>query len=155
MEVVMAARKVYAISSGSYSDYRVLGVAEDEETAKTWAAAIRNAPDSMHHDADVEEMTFIPAGAVPKTRHRVSLMQEWWDDGTERRLGVIEAEEYEIASYHGEVPVRPKVRFVRAPMYGGLGGRIEIEGRTRAAVMKVYSEQKAVWKSSPKTYKAS
>ena len=42
---------------------------------------------------------------------------------------------------------RPSVRYVRALVHGGKGGRIEVRGSNEAAVRKVYSERVAMWKA--------
>ena len=148
-------KTVHVISSGEYSDYRVLAVVEDEATATAWADSLRNEPDGYHSDARVELMPFIPSGTAPAKQHFVCLTENLWDDGKCDHYHVDEEDEYAIGSYRGEAPLRPLVRFVRALIHEGRGGRIEISGRTLAAVLKVYSEQKAVWKSSPKTFRAS
>lgn len=146
-------RTIYAISSGSYSDYRVLAVCEVKATAEAWAKALQEESDGYNTDAEVEDMRLLEPAEPVEKQHRVSLRQELRDEGSEDRERLTERDEYLINSLWGEVPKQPSVRFVRAPMHRGKGGRLEIEGRTRAAVMKVWSEQHAVWKSSPRTYR--
>lgn len=145
-------KTIYAISSGSYSDYRVLAVCEDEATAEAWAKALREEPDGWRTDANVESMLMLEAGEPVIKRHCVDLRQELSDNGTERPYNVSESDEYEIGSIQDAPPKRPSVRFVRAPMHNGKGGRLEITGQTLKAVMKVYSEQYAVWKSLPQAF---
>lgn len=141
---------VYAITSGEYSGYRVLAVCEDKKTAERWARAING-----QQDARVEAMTYIKAGEPPRRQHRVDVIETWWDSGQVEDFDCEEVDEYAIASYRGEAPARPVVRFVRAPVHNGRGGRIEVAARTKVEAMKVYSEQKAMWKSSPATFKVS
>ncbi len=146
---------IYAISSGSYSDYGVHAVCTDEATAKAWALALSQEEDGYRKDAFVEEIAILEPGEPVKKRHRVSLRQELSDDGTERKVNIEEDDEYPVGCIWDAPPDRPSVRFVRAPCHNGKGGRLEIEGRTLEGVMKVYGEQHAVWKSSPRTYRSS
>jgi hypothetical protein len=150
-------KPAYAIVTGEYSDYRVLAVSTNKDTAEVWAKAVREHDDGSGYraytDASIEEMVLLEPGDEPKTVHRVHLREEWWDDGRTEGLRVNETDDLPIANWYGVTPSRPSVCFVRAPVHCGKGGRIEIVGRTRKAVMKVYSEQKAMWTAEPKAYK--
>ena len=44
----------FAIVSGEYSDYRVLGVCDDEKTAVIWAVTIAAKPGGWNSDARVQ-----------------------------------------------------------------------------------------------------
>lgn len=143
----------YAIVSGSYSDYSVLAVATDRPTAEAWAKAVRDNKESRRSDASVEEMMLLEPDEPVRTYHRVALYEEWWDDGTTTAYRLNETDELPIDMLYGIPPSRPSVRFVRAPMHANKGGRIEIYGRTRKAVLKVYSEQKAMWQAEPRAFK--
>jgi hypothetical protein len=150
----MGAPKVaFAVSSGSYSDYSVHAVCEDEATAERWAEALRSDSEGWHSDAVVEELPLIAAGTKPAKQTTVHLSQTLWDDGHEEERHVSETSEYPIVSLYGPPPRRPSVRFVRAPIHKNRGGRLEIRGRTESAVLKVYGDEIRMWRANPVAYR--
>lgn len=146
-------KTIYAIATGEYSDYCIRAVSDDKAAAEEWVNALVSEDGGWHTDARIEELIFIEKGVSPTKEHYVDLSQDLWNDGAEGELRINERDEYPIASYNGAPPERPRVRFVRAPCHRGSGGRIEIRGNNTQAVMKVYSEQKAMWKASPVSFK--
>lgn len=150
VELKTVMKTIYAIASGEYSDYRVMAVAESKELAEAWAEALRTDEDGWHDDARVEEMVFVDE--PPARQHFVYLNQDLWNDGSEGDLRISESDKYPI-DYEEPSPVRPRVRFVRAPVHGGKGGRLEVTGRDKQSVMKVYTEQVAMWRVLPAAFK--
>jgi hypothetical protein len=69
-------------------------------------------------------------------------------DSGEYQIGEVQTEtDYPIASLWGTPPKRPKVRYVRAPCHNDKGGRLEVRGASKQAVLKVTSERIAMWKA--------
>jgi hypothetical protein len=140
-------KTVFAVSSGSYSDYSVLAVFEDEKTADVWAKAISDREDSYNTDARVERMTFVPSGAKPE------IVTEFFQhvelpDGGEPQYGELRSlQSYGIDQYYGFPPTRPQVRYVRAPCHNNKGGRLEVRGNSERVVRKVVSERVAMWEA--------
>ena len=149
-------KKVWAVSSGSYSDYRVHAIFEDEATADAWAKAIAAKDEddySWHSDADTQEFPFIATGTEPKKVLIVDLVQDLWDNGKEADARITERREYPIVALYGPPPPRPVVRFVRAPVHNNKGGRLEIRGKSKEAVLKVYGDEIRMWRSNPVAYR--
>lgn len=146
--------QTYAVASGEYSDYRILAVCTDESTAEAWAAALREDPETWHSDARVELVDEISPGVAPFRFSAVDLRQELRDDGSESPPAITEETCLAVGSLYGVPPLRPLVRFVRAPCHDGKGGRLEIRGRTRAGVLKVYGDAHRMWAANPRGYKA-
>lgn len=140
-------RELWTVESGSYSDWRIHAVFENEEDAETWAAAIRGEEGGWHSDASVGRLTLVPAGVKPRRITTWEMEAELWDDGRVLNERVHSYTEYPITALHGPPPKRPCVRYVRAPIHGGYGGRIEVRGATEKSVRKVFSERVAMWKA--------
>lgn len=140
--------KVYAISSGSYSDYKVLAVTEDKKTAEAWAAALRSDPDGWCSDAEVEELTYIPTGlgSFTVTTYRASVTL--WDDGKEESPYCDACTENAISVLNGPPPSRPAVRRVRAPIHRDKGGRIDITAKSAAERDHCLGEQLTLWRAA-------
>lgn len=142
-------KKIYAVSRGEYSDYSVLAVCENEKTAAAWAAAINLSMSYMN--ARVEEIFFIGAKEKPYSVHSVRLNQDLWNNGTMGEFNVHETDN--VAILDDDAPRHPAVDFIVAPCHAKKGGRLEIRGQSKSAVMKVYSEQLAMWQSAPAMYR--
>jgi hypothetical protein len=138
----MGVKKVYALSAGSYSDYRVLALFPTRKLAKEAAAAERLA-DSWAHDADVEE--FYLYDEVPEHVTVWRIHQDLMDDGTEGEKREWAITELPWSHYENieALEKRPVTRFVRAPIHQGRGGRLEVMGLDQTAVRKVFSDRKA------------
>jgi hypothetical protein len=139
-------KTIYAVSSGEYSDYSVRGVFEDEATAKAWADAM-NSGESRYEQYRVESFTFIPAGTAPFKVTEYQKTAQLNDDGTVTAEREWDTTHWAISSYYGIPPVRPAVRYVRAPCHKGTAGRIDIRGSDQQAVRQAMSDKIAAWKS--------
>ena len=129
-------QRLWAVTRGSYSDYRVLALFGTEEQANEAA--------SMAGDYDVESFMLCPAGAEFTTDSvtTFSASQEFRDDGEVRdlRISVDTEPWFDRWRYCGP---RPTVRFVRAPAHKDLGGRLEIQCTDREALMKAATDMKS------------
>lgn len=141
-------QQVWALSKGSYSDYRVLAIFETEKDAK--AALQQNhaiTPDEWDQADRIEPMWYYPTGAVPQQVTRYDMNQDLWDDGTTGTFhdrSFVEWE-YDMLFYVG---ARPRVRQVRAPIHKGEGGRLEVRGTDQQAVRQAFSDHVAMWKAN-------
>lgn len=140
-------RKIWAISSGSYSDYTVHAVTEDKATAEMWMKALRAEEDGCNGDATVEEILLVESGVAPFKATSWNLSVDLWDDGREDELCVRGTSTYPIAMWGDPPPPRPRVRKVRAPIHRDKGGRLEVFGATEKAVRKVGNEQILMWRA--------
>lgn len=136
--------QVWAVTAGSYSDYRVVAVFESKQDAEAFietAKAIGGEYEYARPEA-MEPLAFFPAGQAPERRVSYRHWIVVWDDGTttDEREMQDEAWEFDSMHYTGD---RPRVRFNRAPIYKGIGGQLEVEGGDKAAVDKAFSDNLA------------
>ena len=146
----MTHRKAWAVSNGSYSSYRVQCLFERRADATAYAKG---------SGGFVEEFWFYAKGERPESVPWFDAEVTLWDNGEigdpEVRPKTVKgtAPWYESSFYEKsdvefecEVPEgRPKVTFVRAPIHGGKGGRLEAIGRDKVAVTKALSDYIAEW----------
>lgn len=140
-------KNIYAIAAGCYSDYRVLAVCDDSETAEQWAKALREDEGVWKSDARVETLPVIPKGDTPRkvvTYHRQIELSDNGNSGGEREWS---NEDFIIDLLYGEPTVRPNVRYVRAPCHNNLGGRLEVRGADKTYVDKVFNDRLRMWKA--------
>jgi len=132
-------KTVYAVSQGSYSDYRVEVLFESREQAELIAAENND----YFSDKRVEEFLLYDEGEMPTKMAEYSLVCEIFDAGIvqERDPGI--TVEYPWAFWSGTPTERPKVRYVRAPIHKDKGGRLEVRGSNKQAVQQAYSDNKA------------
>lgn len=129
-------RTVYAVSAGSYSDYRVVCLFEHESDAQAHARERNEHGYSMLDDADVETFTLYAAGEAPQ---RIT----WWRvvayvnaDGE-----VVEEEERQITVWRGDgevwAPKRPK-----ADAYKVRSGKVRVvaDAEDYQAARKVFGD---------------
>lgn len=135
-----AFKHMWAVSTGVYSDYRVCAVFEKQDDAENWAQAIGD-------EARVEQIMHVPAGVRPFKQTVYGQSANLWDNGEVVLQDVWSHTDYPIDSLFGEVPTRPKVRYVRAPIHRNKGGRVDIAGPTAASVAKVMNERIMAWKA--------
>lgn len=138
-------QRVWGITRGSYSDYRVLAIFEDQAEAKAFCAAHQNTAHDSPWGApdDVECFMFYPKGVQPvlNTVHSRSVVV--WDSGDTEEAMERGRVEWEYSPLYDRVSARPNVRFVRAPMYHNKGGRLEVEGLDQQAVNQAYGDNLA------------
>lgn len=129
--------RIFGVSAGSYSDYRVLCICPTKKDAKAVAAKVRN--DSWHSDADVEEFVFVTADVeqIPV----LSLSTTLWDDGTETAVSERITDEWPFDSIQDVVPL--SWRWVRAPIHDNKGGRLDVQGADHERVRRTYSDKRA------------
>lgn len=133
-------RPVWAVSHGEYSGYRILFLCESRELAEAEVAALKADEDRGYYDPFVEEMVLFsrPTVVMPvyrffaEIRDATGVVKEWRNDSSER----------EEAGYERLIPC--SWRWVRAPMYKGLGGRLEVMGTDEKLCRKVYGEKRAL-----------
>jgi hypothetical protein len=140
-------KEVFCISSGEYSDYQVLAVCEDKATAEAWIAALHNDEDGWYRTARLESLPVIVPGAKPEKERQYSQHVELLDDGTIKSGDIRLHCDFPVGGYGSPPPVRPLVRYVRAPCHHGKGGRLEVRASTAEAVAKVVGERIAMWKA--------
>lgn len=130
---------IYAVSSGSYSDYRVLCVCPTKADAEVVAAKLRGDKGGWRYDADVEEFVMVTADVekVPLLIMSTTL----WDDGRESEVSERIEHEWPFDSIHDVIPM--SWRWVRAPMHHGRGGRLDLAGTDHALVRKTYADKRA------------
>lgn len=132
-------QRIYAVSAGSYSDYRVLCVCPTKKDAQKVARKVRGAAESWHRDADVEEFLMVTGDVeqVPVLRLTTTL----WDDGAETAYDESVSDEWHFDSIHDVVPM--SWRWVRAPCHENKGGRLDLLGTDAALVRKTFSDKRA------------
>ena len=146
-----ATGKVWALSSGSYSDYRVLSVYPTKKEAEA-AAEILNTSAGYEFFAEaLPTFTGEPQRVVIYGLHC-----NIWDDGR-RKVDNIWASsgayaepeqvadrvEWDVDPLYPERVRRVSVRWVRAPIHRGLGGRLEVYGTDSEAVRKAFGDNRA------------
>ena len=135
----MSARRVWALSQGEYSDYSVIALFTTKKLAEE-AAGLNNS--DRWSRAFVEE--FVLYDETVETVDEYKIMQDIWDaDALIPEPTVTHTVKMPWAFWDGEPPKRAKVRWVRAPIHQGKGGRLEVRGRDRDAVVKAYTDNAA------------
>ena len=132
---------VYGVSSGSYSDYRVLFMCSSKKVAERAAHALQHEKDGWNRDAEVQGFDQYD---TPPKRVKVYTMQALIRDG--KVLGgygrtpepvLHEGVEWEWDTVAGK---RPSVRVYSAPVTG-YAKNITVMGTSRTAVLKAYSDR--------------
>ncbi|HUW01784.1 MAG TPA: hypothetical protein VMW08_05495 [Acidimicrobiales bacterium] len=134
-------KKVHAVSSGTYSDYRVHALFRRKRDAEAAIVELAGTPDFYSGGSlRVEAFHLFDKGEplvpVPWRMYRVTV----WDDGT--TSDVVESNEAKWP-WEFEAGRRVDVRFVRAPVHQGKGGRLEVYGTDLPAVGQVFSDNRA------------
>jgi len=133
-------KKVHAVSSGTYSDYRVHALFHSESDAEKARAQLAGSEDFYGGSARVESFHLFDEGEpvvpVPWRMVRVNI----WDDGTTG--DVDEANEMKWP-WEFEAGRRVDVRWVRAPVHQGKGGRLEVYGTDLQAIGQSFSDNRA------------
>lgn len=139
-------KTMWCVSSGEYSDYRILCVAEDRQVAERVTEKLRTDPGSWDRDARVEEIAFADEHTAPETTLRIQ--QVIPDDGScgEAHESIEELWPWET---HRGAGAECRWRWIRAPVYGGRAGRLEVWGSDLERVRKVFTEKKAALMADP------
>lgn len=136
------AETMWAITSGSYSDYRVLCLCQSKSDAKRLAARMNAAGGSI--DAEIEEFPVVSDPDV-KQVETLRMNVDLWDDGSEGEERISYWTEWPFDRWADTRPVQ--WRWVRAPVHNGRGGRLEVSGTDHKRARKVFSERKALVKN--------
>lgn len=122
-------KKVWAVSTGEYSDYRVLCVAPTKKAAEAIAEGYNEAEASVYSRAEVQEMLYLTEPAQP-TRELIVAGQE--HDAYRSSESLFMRWPWEYAPT------------CRAVVFGsGKHKGLRVEGTDHERVRKVYSEKRA------------
>ena len=135
----MTADKMYAVTSGAYSDYRVLCLCMSKSDAEVIAAKYRSDPQT-YGGADVASFPIVDASVEQIATHKMTC--EVWDDGTTSPTREGRMTEWPFDTLNGLHPV--KWRWVRAPVHQGIGGRLDVWGTDLERVRRVFSDRRAM-----------
>lgn len=126
---------MWAVSSGSYSDYRVLCVCATKKDAER---IIARAADEFADEMRVEQKILADDTTAPE--EILNLTVNLWDDGTEGGH-----REWVRAQWPWDYGYAPPVkwRWVRAPIHDNKGGRLEVSGSDHERVRRVFSDRRA------------
>ena len=131
--------RVWVVSSGSYSDYRVHCAAPSKKAAQGIVVAL-NGDDKERSKYFVERVPVIEK-AERITVYGIEAIIT--DDGTVREESVRDRDEWNVDPLYQQ-RLRPvTVRWVRAPIYNGQAGRLEVYGTDRGLVLKTFSDMRA------------
>lgn len=138
-------KKVYAVVSGAYSDYRVLCVCPTKDVASLLASRIRRDEDSWYRDVGVEEMVFVDDGNIPQVR-TLRLSENVWDSTPIQGTSTSDYQEHVSTDWpfdsYTDTP-RVAWQWVRAPIHQNAGGRLYVWGTDHEAVRRVFSDRRA------------
>jgi len=153
-------KHIYCVASGCYSDYRVHAVFEREDDAARYAVELsKDRGDDegwalRSSDARVEIMPYYPEGGAPEivTVYRAALLL--YDDGRVmedfwpfRETMDVKPQASQEWSHEVVVGARPVLRYVRAPIYSGKGGRIEGTCLDARALIQAIKDRAAMFKA--------
>jgi len=128
---------VWVVSSGSYSDYRVHCAAPSKKAAQGIVDAL-NGDETYNYF--IEQVPVIDK-AEKVTIYGVEAIVT--DRGTVREESVRDRDEWNVDPLYPE-RLRPvTVRWVRAPIYNGKAGRLEVYGLDQGLVSETFSDVKA------------
>lgn len=134
-------KKIWAVSSGSYSDYRVHALFESEVVAEAVATTANGLEN--YDDHFVEGFQFYAKDEIPEPLVVYRGTIELFDDGTYGPIKVTSDGPKFAFQHYMTVPPprRPHIRQVRAPMYQNKGARLEVSARTDTMVRKVINDR--------------
>ena len=135
-----AARKMWAISVGVYSSYRVLCLLSTKKEADELLRRMKASKWPTYGSARVELFPVVRSDV--KQVKVLSLAQEIWDNGTFDAPREQIRVEWPFDRYDPEVKAA-SWRWVRAPMYHNRGGRLEVSGTDFAAVREMFAHKRA------------
>ena len=137
-------KSVWLVSSGSYSDYRVHCAAPSKKAAQGIVDALNGDDEWIKYF--VERVPVVDK-AEKVTIYGVEAIIT--DDGTVREESVRDRDEWNVDPLYQQ-RLRPvTVRWVRAPIYHGRAGRLEVYGTDRERVGKTFSDMKAQLVADP------
>lgn len=131
--------EIWVLSRGSYSSYRVMCACASKKDAETLAA--RYNADGGYDEAFVESILMV-ASDVSKVEV-LHLHAELWDNGQETKHDPRVEVQWPFDDHTGLAATPVFWRWVRAPVHGGAGGRLEVGGTDHERVRKVFSDMRA------------
>lgn len=139
-------RRVWAVSSGAYSDYGVIAIFATEKQAEDFAAVVPS--HGWRSDAFVEAMTFYDEGETPQA------VEVFW-----RRGRVIDGEvvadetssdtQWECDGLWGDPKPLFGARTYCPPVDKGVGQRVEARGTDKRKVDKAFTDRIMQAKAQP------
>ena len=140
----MSDKSVWVVSSGSYSDYRVHCAAPSKKAAQEIVDVLNGADEWIKY--------FVERVPVIEKAERITVYgieAIISDAGTVRKETVRDRDEWNVDPLLPE-RLRPvAVRWVRAPIYNGQAGRLEVYGLDEERVRKTYSDMRAQLLADP------
>ena len=134
---------LWAVSRGSYSDYRVLCVCDSKKRAKGVVKAMKASKQSLYGDDPfVEEIVYLDRDPERVTVYGIS--EELLDSGESDNRRDSERVEWEHDMLYPEYNRPVTWRWVRAPYIEKRGGRLEVNGTDLERVRKVFSDRRAM-----------
>ena len=128
---------IFVVTIGSYSDYRVQCACLTEQDAQAIVARMGDEEAEVLaldvHSGDVAQVAILYVG--------VNLYDDGGEVGEYRRTSV----EWPWSAWPKTTPV--SWRWTRAPIHGGLGGRLDVWGTDHERVRKVYGDMRAMLKT--------
>ncbi len=137
----MGERYVYAIASGSYSDYRVHAIVDGKKKDADALVKRANDGDGFGDGYRVESLMVVSPDV--KRIESLLIQENIWDDGTTNEYFTHTSVRWPfdlLFEYEGRPVV---VRWVRAPIHYGKGGRLEVRGTDHERVRKTFSDMRA------------
>jgi hypothetical protein len=135
-----AAKFVYVIASGEYSDYRVLAMVDGTEKQAEDLARRANL-NNDYRDYRAEALPVV----APDVQQIVclSMQENIWDDGTtdEHHVRLDTRWPFDLLWEEEGRPVA--AQWVRAPIHRGVGGRLEVRGTDHERVRKTFGDLRA------------
>lgn len=144
-------KRVWGLTSGSYSDWTVHALFETEADAQAAADAYTKASD--YGDGEIQEFVYYEAGETPRRIVWFTCYQTLSDSGEIRTDGKIARREAWEYNQDETFSKRPKVEIKYtpkdpSPARAWVGYyNISIVGSDRAAVAKTWSDLRAQWKA--------
>lgn len=138
-------KRVYIVTHGCYSDYSVALVTLSKTHAQRVADEMSKpkSPDDYVETHNVEEVAFLETGEMPTLVTQHFRFAELTEGAVGR-----EWSHCNTAWSHNILPTkRPRVHFVKAPMHGGKGGRLEVVGTDVGHVEKAYHDRIRMFKA--------
>lgn len=132
-------KTMWAISSGSYSDYRVTAVCESKEIAEATVAKMNLLEGNSSYDEyGIEELPVLDESIHRVIIHHMNVeIRDAGGTGAERQWNT------PVWSFDEEA-VEVAWRWIRAPMYNGKAGRLDVWGTDQERVRKVLGDQRAM-----------
>ena len=129
--------RVWVVSSGSYSDYRVHCAAPSKKAAQAIVVAL-NGDETCNYF--IEQVPVIDKAEKVTIYGMEAIVT---DDGTVREESVRDRDEWNIDPLYPQRLRPATARWVRAPIYNGQAGRLEVYGLDEERVRKTYSDMRA------------